>query len=299
MNKLAPIVIFTYNRLSETIRTIEALQKNYLAKESELFIFSDGAKDIEGRAKVDAVRAYLKTIQGFNNIHIKESPVNKGLANSIIDGVTEVVVKYGNIIVLEDDLVSSPNFLDFMNQGLDYYKNDPDVISISGYTLDLPSLSEYDKDFYIGLRASSLGWGTWSDKWENIDWDVKDYSAFRKDYNKKFNFYKIGSDMPGMLKRQMTNKIDSWAIRWCYHQFKNNLVTVFASKSKINHIGDGEDATNAEGATKFHTPLDIGTQRTFHFDQNKKIDKKILNEFSGKFSIKTRALGKLKRLFYL
>ena len=297
MNTLAPIVVFTYNRLTETIQTIEALQRNYLAKESELFIFSDGAKNIEGRVKVEAVRAYLKTIQGFNSIQIKESPNNKGLANSIIDGVTEIIEEYGQVIVLEDDLVTSPNFLDFMNQALDYYKNTPDVISISGYTLDLPSLPKCNKDFYIGLRASSLGWGTWIDKWGNIDWDVEDYSNFRQDYRKRLKFFKIGSDMPGMLKRQMSNKIDSWAIRWCYHQFKYNFITVFASKSKVNHIGDGEDATNAVGATKFHTPIDTGSQRTFKFDRNKKIDKKILKEFSDKFSLTTRALGKLNRLF--
>lgn len=296
MSQLAPVVLFTYNRLFETKQTVEALQKNFLAKESELFIFSDGPKNIEGKEKVDAVRNYLDFIDGFKTVQIKESPLNKGLANSIIDGVTEIIEQYGNVIVLEDDLVTSPNFLDFMNQALDFYKNSSKVISISGYTLNLPSLNNYHLDYYFGYRASSLGWGTWIKKWKNIDWNISDYPNFKKDYKQQLKLFNLGNDMPGMLKNQMRGKIDSWAIRWCYHQFKQELITVFAAKSKITHIGDGEDATNASGTIKFNTPLDIGLQRKYNFNSELEVNKNLIKEFKSKFSIKTRAFDKLKRI---
>ncbi len=127
---LAPIVLFVYNRLSHTKQTVESLQKNYLADQSELFIFSDGPKNELDRQKVENVRKYLNSINGFKNIVIKESQENKGLANSVISGVSEIISKYGKIIVMEDDLVSAPGFLKFMNEALEFYKdNSKDIFN--------------------------------------------------------------------------------------------------------------------------------------------------------------------------
>ncbi|HEY4831020.1 MAG TPA: glycosyltransferase, partial [Waddliaceae bacterium] len=112
--KIAPIVLFVYNRLETVKKTIESLQMNTLAKESELYIFSDGPKNPDDKIQVDLVREYLKTIRGFKNITIDESPKNSGLAISIIHGVTEIVEKFNKVIVLEDDLITSPYFLQFM-----------------------------------------------------------------------------------------------------------------------------------------------------------------------------------------
>ena len=112
---------------------------------------------------------------------IYESPYNKGLACSIIDGVTKIVNDYEKIIVLEDDLITTPNFLNFMNQALHFYITDATIFSISGYTLNLPSLPSYSKDFYLGYRGSSWGWGTWKDRWDEVDWEIKDYDKFKID----------------------------------------------------------------------------------------------------------------------
>ncbi len=128
--KLAPIVLFTYNRLQHTKQTVEALQRNELAKESYLFVFSDGAKKDFDAQKVEEVRKYLKTINGFKNVTVIEREKNWGLANNIIDGVTQIVNEYGKIIVLEDDLVTSPGFLKYMNEALDMYADEERVASI-------------------------------------------------------------------------------------------------------------------------------------------------------------------------
>jgi hypothetical protein len=296
---LAPVCLFTYNRLNETRRTIEALQQNYLAPHSELYIFSDGPKNEENRDKVNQVRRFLETVKGFKKVVVSESPGNKGLANSIISGVTQTIRMHGKVIVLEDDLISSPNFLDFMNQALDFYEHTPEIMSVSGYTMDLPGLKNYDRDYYIGIRASSLGWGTWLQKWEVVDWLVSDYQDFRRNYRLQYRFFNVGTDMPGMLKKQMEGHIDSWAIRWCYHQFKKELYTVFASRSKINHIGDGEDATHAAQSTKFDTPLDSGEKTQFVFSSVIEFNEKILAEFKSKYSLKRRLMDKIKRIMHL
>src|SRR5690554_1406763 len=120
---LAPICLFTYNRFEETIKTIEALQRNHLASQSQLFIFSDGWKKEKDKDKIIQVRNYLDSVRGFEKVTVIHSEKNNGLAESIIKGVTETLSRYDHVIVLEDDLITTPNFLDFMNQALDYYRH--------------------------------------------------------------------------------------------------------------------------------------------------------------------------------
>ena len=143
MMKHAPILLFTYNRLSHTRRCVEALLNNSLASESELFIYSDAAKDESQQKAVEEVRQYIHTIRGFKHITITERDENWGLARSIIDGVTTQVNRYGKVIVLEDDLVVAPHFLKFMNDALETYKDEPMVghIQACDFTQD-PTLPE-------------------------------------------------------------------------------------------------------------------------------------------------------------
>jgi hypothetical protein len=294
--QLAPICLFTYNRISETIKTIEALQNNFLAKQSHLYIYSDGGKDDEDFEKISKVRDYLHSVSGFKSINIFESLNNKGLANSVIAGVSKVLENHDKIIVLEDDLVSSPNFLNFLNQSLEFYEKDNNIFSISGYTLNLPSLPG-KKDYYFGYRASSWGWGIWSDRWNEIDWNVSDYDNFKNNKEAIKKFKRGGSDLPRMLKNQITGKIDSWAIRFCYHQSKNNIFTVFPTKSKLISIGFSEAATNTIGTKRFNTPLDEELKIEFEFQNFENIDKNIINEFASKFSIKSRIQNQLNKFF--
>lgn len=292
-NKLAPICLFVYTRLEETKKTINALKENILAKESELFIFSDGAKNKETQDKIQEIRNYLRSINGFKRITIIESEINKGLAQSIIEGVSSIIEKYKKVIVLEDDLITTPNFLTFMNDALHFYENSQEIFSISGYTLDLPTLKNYNKDYYLGLRASSWGWGTWENRWKDIDWEIKDYNKFKWNIVRNYKFSRGGSDMPSMLKKQMKGKIDSWAIRWCYNQYKKGTYTVFASKSKVKSIGFGENATHTFKEGRFGTMLDKSNQVNFIFEKNPEPNTTIIKEFRNKFSILSRIKYKI------
>lgn len=289
---LAPICLFTYNRLEETKQTIDALQNNQLALVSNLFIFSDGPKQDSDIEKVQAVRNYLNNIAGFHSITIFRSNSNKGLADSIIDGVSQIVAKHHKVIVLEDDLVTSKNFLTFMNQALDFYEQHDKIYSISGFTLDLPSLHNYTKHYYLGYRASSWGWGTWLNRWASVDWQIKTYQDFRWNVSQQLKFMRGGSDMPRMLRNQVNNKIDSWAIRWCYNQFKRNQLTVFPSSSKVKSIGFGDEATHTKKTTRFFTKIDTSNQQHFEFDKSILLNTQLVKEFRQKFSIKNRILDR-------
>ena len=260
----APVVIFVYNRPEHTKKTIEALAENYLAKETDVFIFSDAAKNEKATANVELTRKYIESVPDknlFKSVEIIKASKNKGLANSVISGVTEIIGKFGKVIVVEDDLVSSKDFLRYMNGALEYYKNNESIWSISGYNIPIDIPSDYNHDVYLSYRGCSWGWATWQDRWSNVDWNVSDYNSFKsnKELRKKFN--RGGRDMSNMLDLQMEGKIDSWAIRWCYAQSKLNMYTVYPVQSRIKNTGLDGSGT--------HSGL------TNHYDVNFKIDNRI------------------------
>lgn len=293
---MVPIALFTYKRVDTLTKTITALLQNYLASQTELYIYSDGPKDDIDVSKVNEVRNYIKKINGFKNIIIKENKENLGLANSVIYGVTEVINRHGKVIVVEDDLITSPNFLDFMNQSLSFYQNDKEIISISGFTLDLPSLP-IKNDNYFGYRASSWGWGTWKSQWDKIDWGVSDYKQFINSIALQRKFNRGGSDMTKMLKFHHQGRIDSWAIRFCFHQFKYDMKTVFPSVSKVQNIGFSKEASHTTNVSKrFNTVLDDGKKRIFHFKQFEKMDEQLVKQFRDKFSIRARLIDKIFKI---
>jgi GT2 family glycosyltransferase len=156
----APILLFTYKRLATLKQTVAALQNNPMAKESDLFIFSDGAKYESDEIIVAQIRDYLNEISGFKSLKIIKAEKNKGLANSIIDGVTQVMELYEHVIVLEDDLITTPNFLDFMNSCLNKYRASEEVFSISGYSFNLGKEPGNENDNYFLTRGWSWGWAT-------------------------------------------------------------------------------------------------------------------------------------------
>jgi len=237
LNDLAPIVVFVYNRLDHTKQTIKALQKNDLAEKSELYIYSDAAKNEEAQRDVTDVREYLDKIKGFRQVTIIKREVNWGLAKSIIDGVSKVINEHGKIIVLEDDLITAPSFLLFMNSCLEFYQLEDKIFTISGYSnIEVPKT--YKENIYFAHISTSWGWATWKDRWESVNWENDSYlpilndKKLLKDIKKK-----VGNQRIRMLKQQMNNKINSWAVRRLFTQIISDKMTVFPRNTLVNNIG--------------------------------------------------------------
>lgn len=287
---LSPVIIFCYNRLDNLKRTVENLQKNSLAGITELYIFSDGPSKEADEHKVAAIRDYIPTISGFKALNIVSSEHNKGLAKSIIEGVTEVLKKHETVIVLEDDLLTSTNFLSYMNESLSFYKDNRKILSISGYSFRITFPQVYVYDNYFTKRSSSWGWGTWRNRWNAVDWEVKDYSEFVRNAEARRKFNLMGSDMAGMLDKQMKGKISSWAIRWCYHQFKTDTYTAFPSLSKVQNIGFGEAATHTSSIqrSRFATSLDNTGTQTFKLNPFVSLNNSLIKQFVKRYSFVTR-----------
>lgn len=238
----APIVLFVYNRLSHTQLTVEALLRNSGASESQLFIFSDAAKNKSVIDAVNQVRAYIKSITGFKSISIIERVENFGLARSIIDGVTQVCSEYGKVIVLEDDLVTSPYFLQFMNESLNLYNNDDRIISIHGYIY--PVKAKLPETFFL-RGADCWGWATWKRGWDLFESDGRKLLETLKKNQLESEFNFGGSyDYLGMLDSQVNGKNDSWAIRWYASAFLANKLTLYPGKSLVLNIGNDDSGTH-------------------------------------------------------
>jgi len=250
--KLAPIVLFTYNRPWHTRQTIDALLKNELSSESEFFIYSDAPKNDTAIDSVKQVRAFIKTIDGFKKITIVEREKNWGLANSIIDGVTKIVNEYGKIIVLEDDLVIAPCFLKFMNEALEYYINDKKVMQISGHMFDVNITAATDA--VLLPFTTSWGWATWKRAWEAFNPSMSSgYAKLKNDKALQTNFNLQGAyNYFDMLKLQAKGKIDSWAIRWYLSVFTLDGLTLYPVQSLIKNIGFDGSGTHCKSSSSYH-----------------------------------------------
>lgn len=246
---LAPIALFVYNRPWHTQQTIEALKKNILAPESDLIIFSDGPKDsTESRESVFKLREYLKTISGFKSVKIVAREENYGLAKSIINGVTEVVNEYSRIIVLEDDMITSKYFLQYMNEALNLYEYEDKVISVHAYIYPVKKLLP---ETYFLRGADCWGWATWKRGWDLFESDGKKLLKELVDRKliKKFDFN--GSyPYTQMLHDQIAGKNNSWAIRWYASAFLKDKLTLYPGKSLINNIGFDGSGTHCRGMNK-------------------------------------------------
>jgi len=231
----APIVLFVYNRLDHTKRTVEALQKNMYATQSALFIYSDAPKNEDAVTKVQEVREYIKNVDGFTAVTIIERDQNLGLARSIIDGVTHIVNQYGKIIVLEDDIVTTEYFLKYMNDALNIYDAEKKVMQIAGYMYPI-EYEDLPETFF--LRAPDCwGWATWKDRWKYFERDpVKLVKEFSEEDIYRFNF--DGScDFWSQVQANLSGKIYTWAIFWCASVFRRDGLALYPRQSLVQNIG--------------------------------------------------------------
>lgn len=241
---LAPIVVFCYNRPLHFRQTIDALLRNPLAAQSTLIVFSDGAKNSSDEDLVRKVRAVIAEQKGFKSVEIYAGLVNKGLARSVIEGVSQVVQIYGKVIVLEDDMLCTSDFLNYMNAALTTYEDRPDIFSVTGYTPPFSIPSPYTEEVYVAPRASSWGWGTWQDRWQKADWQVQNFDELKKDSEQQAKLNRGGNDLWPMLVKQQRGAIDSWAIRWTLTHALHNGYGLYPVRSKIQNIGTDGSGTN-------------------------------------------------------
>lgn len=291
---LSPIILFVYNRPWHTQQTVEALQKNELASESVLYIFADGEKPNatdEQKENIAKVRNYIHTISGFKEVHIEEATQNKGLANSVISGVTKVINKYGKVIVVEDDIVTSKGFLKYMNDALDVYQYDENVMHIAGYMYPIKNNRLPETFFYPA--TSCWGWATWKRAWACFNPDAKD--LYSQIINKKLTDILNINTIHNFEKQLIDNAngiLHTWFIKWNASVIIKGGYSLYPKLSLVQNIGfDGTgehcDENNEFYCKKLAQSINV-KKRGIKFS-NKAINLlKDFNNSKARFSIKDR-----------
>lgn len=252
MQSFAPVAIFTYNRPEHTRQTLEALVRNDLAKESKIFVFSDGPKSQKDLALIEDTRRLIKAFKGFKTIELKTSAINLGLSQSIMQGVTKIINEYGKIIVLEDDMLTSKYFLTYLNDGLNRYEDDERVGSIHSYFYPIDNTPE----FFFSRGGDCWGWATWQDRWALLQPDsislLKSLKADRSLL--KFDFVN-GDRMLQMLVESALGKNNSWFIRWHASLFLKGKITLQPGRSFLHNIGTDGTGVHCEDSGVFDVDI--------------------------------------------
>ncbi|WP_432821219.1 sugar transferase [Trichloromonas sp.] len=257
----APIILFVYNRPEHTRRTIEALQANALAAQSVLTVFSDGPRSPVEQESVAEVRAYLRNVRGFERLTVVEQEKNLGLARSIIDGVSTALAEADRVIVLEDDIVTSPCFLRYMNDALEFYREEERVMHVSGHMFPVAS---DDLPQSVFLRpASCWGWGTWARAWRHFAKDPEILvRKFDSGMKKSFNLdgaYDYWSHV--LLNRR--GRIDTWAIFWYASVFLQGGLCLHPARSLTDNIGHDGSGVHCHPTEAFQVNLSAGAVTEF------------------------------------
>ena len=275
MEQLAPIAVSTYNRLEHLKKTINALRKNTLAKESELYILSDAPK-LGDEDNVYKVREYIHTVDGFKKVYIVKRETNSRVENNR-GGIQQLLNKYGKCIFLEDDIVTSPGFLEFINRGLNKYKNRDDIFSICGYTPSLQLQSISCKDIYLSTRFSAWGFGIWNDRYESIVMKLPEYESIRKNSNLIKKIRASGEDLLNMIKRESLGEIDALDVKIFYTQHLRDLYCIAPTQSLTSNIGHDGTGIHCGVTDRFNVILSEQAEKV-DMDTEILLDKRILKK---------------------
>lgn len=257
----APIVLFVFNRPKHTQITLNALLENKLACDTDIFIYADAPRNVADFEKTEEVKRLIYGTTGFKSITVIEREENYGLARNIIDGVTTVCEKYGRTIVLEDDIVTSPAFLQYMNNALSHYENNMNVWHISGwnYPIDPSGLPEC----FLWREMSCWGWGTWNNRWKHYkknplaltkEFTAKDIREFNLDGHHNFWSQVIGN---------LNGTMNTWAIFWYATIFSNNGLCLNATTSLVKNIGFDDSGENCGSGDVFSGKISLAAPSQF------------------------------------
>lgn len=265
MREYAPVVVYTYNRLDHLKKTVSALQANHLAADTNLYVVSDGPKDENAKEMVRVLRDYIDSVEGFKEVHRIYRNENVGLFQSILLAEQLILSDFGRLITMEDDIVTSENFLDFMNAGLDFYEHSDSAFTIGGYCHPIKISDSYKFDSWNSPWHMPWGYGIWKHKYINIDLNMNPLQKIMQ-IKSKFSFLKrYGDFFLDTLDRDNRGLMTAPDARICAQMLLAGLCTVMPSKSKVRNIGCDGSGANSAKTNIYDVNLDNGRQRVFDF----------------------------------
>lgn len=294
---LSPIILFTYNRPNHTLRVLNALKNNNLADKSVLHIYVDGPKKDsteENIKNIKLVHDIIKSDRWCGEVNYHISNQNIGCRDSILNGISEIISQYGKSIILEDDIVTSPGFLTFMNSALNFYENRKSVFSISGWSyppnkLKIPMYYKYD--VYVSQRLLNWGWGTWLDRWQQVNWNWDFVPEFVKFKQEVEAFNRGGEDLTAMLLDMHNKKIDAWDVQFAFEQFRNHAISIVPCHSLTDNIGLDGSGMHCTSESGLRNDINLQLDKINFLDTLYQ-DKQIINGIYSIYYKKKRSIFK-------
>ncbi len=291
---LAPIVLFVYNRPTHTRRTLEALKQNDLAKESELFVFADGPKKTateQDLKNIAATRAVVREQNWCGKVNVIERESNQGLAANITSGVSTIVNKYGRVIVLEDDIVTAPSFLTYMNRSLDLYEQDPKVMHIAGYSFPWLDRSGINSQTFFYRVPSCWGWATWARSWKYYNDDSRQlFVSLCENHSMSYFDFGYSGAFLGQLNANILGTTRTWAVKWYASVALQKGLALHPSLSLVNNSGFDNTGENAASTNIFNNDV-LGTISTVdrqEIEENNYVSKKMYSAYGASLAHRVR-----------
>lgn len=279
------IGVFCYKRASKLKQCIDALLQNPECKNMDIVFFSDGYKGEHDKKGVLETRDYIDSITGFRNVIKKYRERNYTTGPNFKDGLSYLCNNYTEFIVVEDDLIVSPNYVKYLLDALDFYRNDRSVFCVTGFVYPVEA-GDYYYDTITYQRFCSYGWAGWSNRFDNVVWDesaLNEMMQTRPGFNKRLSAE--GYDLPRMLKKQISGKISTWDVQLQVHVAENHLKVIYPRLSKVTNIGFDNESTNTFGVNWMETPVDPGDQRDFLFCKSNLIVPDLQRQIKRPFSL--------------
>lgn len=297
--ELSPVALFVYNRIETTMRTISCLKANTLAKQTDLYIYSDGGKDENSWKVVNDLRNYLKTVTGFKTVNIIERETNYYLERNIIEGVTELINSCGKVVVLEDDVCTNPYYLQYMNDALAFYEKEKEVMHIS--SIPHTGIKTKNDIVFTSLMECGWGWATWKDRWKEFKHYISREEALDSLSKNDLHNLEYGGHFQ-CLKSLDRNPIP-WDICWILAIYRNKGLCIEPVEPLSQNIGL-YNGTHYKGFRILGKDPYDRPYKTFKVEKfptevkiNEEMEYFLFHEFNG-FGMKYNWLGRLVRIVY-
>lgn len=291
---LAPVALFAFNRPEHTRKTLAAIASNALASATDLFIFVDGPRNEEDVAQIREVCAIADAVKSFRSLTLVRQDVNKGLAQSIVEGINRVLEEHDKIIVMEDDIVTSPAFLNYMNNSLSRFEDEKKVWHICGY--NEPTGGRDTRKTYFSRLMNCWGWGTWRDRWQHFEKNPdKLLTEFTPDMIQRFDL-EIGEKFWFQVLANADGRMNTWAIFWYAAIFKQDGLCLNPQVTFVTNIGFDGSGVHCNVDESRNIKRKLNQEIKVEYPKNIEEDKFEFEELKNFYKNKKKKSGIIKKL---
>ena len=252
-SRRVPVVMISYNRPDLVKLTMENVALADSVGGRDIVMFIDGPRNDADVVKQDEIYRTVAAYQSrLPRLEIVRREHNYGCRGNIVDAISSVLNRIGRVIVIEDDILVSRTFLRYMDEALEYYEGDERIWAVNAYQNPYFKVPKnYPYDLYLNPVNMCWGWGTWKDRWDGVDFDLRDWPKDRKDGELISRLNKAGRYIIPLLDAQYEGRLKTWDIQCTYHVVKHGFKCVEPVYQLSKNIGFGPGGEHCAASMPF------------------------------------------------